>query len=94
MAHDSGEAVITNTAQYSEPQLLRKRFKEVLSVCRIKNVKYHSLRHTFASDCVRLGFDIKALSEILGHSSSAMTLDRYAHTTLETKRMYMERISA
>ena len=94
MTHDPSEAVITNTAQYSEPQLLRKRFKEVLSVCRIKNVKYHSLRHTFASDCVRLGFDIKALSEILGHSSSAMTLDRYAHTTLETKRMYMERISA
>lgn len=94
ITHDPNEAVITNTMQYSEPQLLRKRFKEVLSVCKIKDIKYHSLRHTFASDCVRLGFDIKALSEILGHTSTAMTLDRYAHTSLETKRMYMERISA
>lgn len=94
MQHDPDYAVITDSSQYSEPQTLRKHFKETLTICRIKNIKYHSLRHTFASDCVRLGFDIKALSELLGHSSTAMTLDRYAHTSLETKRMYMERILA
>lgn len=90
----SDNNIITASQKYSEPQFLRKRFKEILAMCGIKNVKYHSLRHTFASDCVRLGFDIKALSEILGHASTAMTLDRYAHTSLETKRMYMDRISA
>lgn len=87
-------AVISGTEKYIEPQRLRKHFKAVLEECNIKNIKYHSLRHTFASECVRLGFDIKALSEILGHSSTSTTLEVYAHTSLDTKRMYMERISA
>lgn len=85
--------ILTNSQILAEPNHLRNHFKTVLAKCNIKNIKYHSLRHTFASECVKLGFDIKALSEILGHSSAVMTLDRYAHTSLETKRMYMNRIS-
>ncbi len=86
-------SVITGTLNFPEPAALRKSFKTALRICKIRNMRYHDLRHTFASDCVRLGFDIKALSGLLGHSSAAMTLDRYAHTSLETKQMYMKRIT-
>ena len=86
-------SILTGSDRFAEPNQLRNHFKTVLAKCKIENIKFHSLRHTFASECVKLGFDIKALSEILGHSSAAMTLDRYAHTSLETKRMYMNRIA-
>ena len=86
-------SILTGSDRFAEPNQLRNHFKTVLAKCKIENIKFHSLRHTFASECVKLGFYIKALSEILGHSSAAMTLDRYAHTSLETKRMYMNRIA-
>lgn len=47
----------------------------------------------FASNCIRLGFDIKALSEILGHSSVEITLNRYVHSSFEQKTEYMNRIT-
>ena len=53
---------------------------------------FHSLRHYFASDCVRLGFDIKSLSELLGHSNVEITLNRYVHSSFDQKREYMNRI--
>ena len=90
---DSKNTVISNSEKFIEPHALRKYFYSVLMRCGIPHCTYHTLRHSFASECVRLGFDIKALSEILGHANASMTLDRYAHTTLETKRMYMERIA-
>ena len=55
-------------------------------------VNFHSLRHMFASRCIRLGFDVKALSEILGHSSVEITLNRYVHSSFEQKIEYMSRL--
>ena len=52
------------------------------------------LRHTFATNCVNGGMDIKSLSEILGHSNVRITLDCYTHPTLETKRQYMNSLSS
>ena len=46
----------------------------------------------FASRCIRLGFDVKALSEILGHSSVEITLNRYVHSSFEQKIEYMSRL--
>ena len=91
--YNDNASIITGTDDYPEPYTLRKKFKNALHICGIHEIRYHDLRHTFASDCIRLGFDIKALSSLLGHSSTAMTLDRYAHTSLEIKRMYMNRIT-
>ena len=50
----------------------------------------HALRHTFATKCVRAGFDIKTLSEILGHASVSFTLNRYVHSDLDSKRKQMD----
>lgn len=51
--------------------------------CNLKDVHFHALRHTFATRCVEVGFEIKSLSEILGHASAKVTLDRYVHSSLD-----------
>ena len=67
-------------------------FKNVLKQCGIRDVKFHILRHTFATRCVENGFEIKSLSEILGHSSIKITLDRYVHSSIELKKENMEKL--
>ena len=54
---------------------------------------FHILRHTFATRCIETGIDIKTLSEILGHSSVNITMNRYVHPTLKLKRDSMERLA-
>ena len=51
---------------------------------------YHSLRHKMASEAIEIGFDVKTLSEILGHSSSQITLDRYVHSSMSHKKSCMD----
>ena len=79
---------------YVEPRTMQNRFKQYVSLCGIEDINFHSLRHTFATRCVESGFDIKSLSEILGHSSVKITLDRYVHSSLEQKRVNMEKLKA
>ena len=51
-----------------------------------KKVRFHDLRHTFATNALANGMDVKTLSTIIGHVSSATTLNIYAHTTEEMQR--------
>lgn len=78
---------------YVEPRTLENRFKRCICSCGIANVSFHTLRHTFATRCVELGFETKSLSEILGHSSVNITLNRYVHSSMELKRMNMEKLN-
>ena len=48
----------------------------------------------FATQAVEVGFEIKTLSEILGHSTTTVTLDRYVHSSLELKRANMCKLDA
>ncbi len=75
-----------------EPRTMQNRFKTYLKEGKINNANFHSLRHTFATRCIESGFDVKTLSEILGHSSVKITLDRYVHSSLELKRNNMEKL--
>ena len=75
-----------------EPRTMQNRFKAVLKECGIRNLKFHGLRHTYATLCIERGFDPKALSEILGHADVNITLNRYVHSTDEMKRRYVERL--
>lgn len=61
-------------------------FERLLKRLKIRHYGFHSLRHTFATRCYKLGMDIKTLSELLGHSSPAVTLKIYVHTDMELKR--------
>ena len=55
-------------------------------------MNFHILRHTFASRCVEAGMDVKTLSEILGHSSTGITLNYYVHSSMESKKKQLNRL--
>ena len=76
--------------KYIEPRTMENRFKRVLKICKIEDATFHACRHTFATRCVELGFDIKSLSEILGHATVNITMNRYVHPSMEFKRKYMD----
>ena len=76
-----------------EPRTMQNRFKGYLKTGHINDANFHSLRHTFATRCIEVGFDVKTLSEILGHSSVKITLDRYVHSSMELKRSNMEKLT-
>lgn len=85
--------ILTNTsASFIEPRTMQNHFKRILEQIDLRDFNYHSLRHTFATRCVEAGFDIKSLSEILGHSSVKITLDKYVHSSMEQKRLNMEKL--
>lgn len=79
--------------RYLEPRTMQNHFKRVLEHASVRPVNFHSLRHTFATRCVEVGFDIKSLSEILGHASVTITMNRYVHPSMELKRENMQRLS-
>lgn len=84
--------ILSGTDKVIEPRLLTYKFKQILANAGVSSVKFHSLRHEFASNCIQNNFDIKTLSEILGHSSPTVTLKVYLHSSLEQKRKCMNRL--
>lgn len=85
--------VLTGTKKYMEPRLFYTKYKNLLSECGLSKYNYHALRHTFATRCVEKGFDVKSLSEILGHANVNITLSRYVHPTMDMKRKQMNLLS-
>ena len=85
--------VITGKAKLPDPRTLQYRFKSLLIKIGLRILNFHSLRHLFATNCVELGFDVKTLSELLGHSSVEITLNRYVHSSIERKRQCMNMLS-
>lgn len=86
--------LLTGTNCYMEPRTLQYRMQKYLKDCNLERVHFHTLRHTFATRCVEAGFEIKSLSEILGHSSTGITMERYVHSSIELKRANMDKLSA
>ncbi|MBD5145984.1 MAG: site-specific integrase [Ruminococcus sp.] len=84
---------LTGTRCFVEPRTMQYRFKSILKKLGLPQVNFHSLRHMFATRCVSLGVDVKTLSEILGHSSVKITLDRYVHSSFERKKVCMKLFS-
>lgn len=78
--------------QYCEPRKLQYHFNKIAEEAGLSDLHFHSLRHTFATRCVEVGFEIKSLSEILGHSTPKITLERYVHSSMELKRDNMSRL--
>ena len=84
--------ILTGKTKCMEPRGVQRRFKNLLRRRSIPEVNIHSLRHAFASRWIENGFDSKALSEILGHSSVKITMDIYVHSNMEQKKLYMNRM--
>lgn len=81
------------TYPYADPRTLQYAFKKYLKECELPEINYHALRHTFATRCVEAGVDIKSLSEILGHSNVNITLNTYVHSSLEQKKLQIEKLN-
>jgi len=77
-----------------EPKTLQYHFKKILKEAGISDKNFHILRHTFSTNCIESGTDVKSLSEILGHSNVQITLNRYVHPSMDTKRQYMDQLIA
>lgn len=90
----SGYLLSNSERQYVEPRIMQNHFKKVLRESEVAPANYHALRHTFATRCIELGFDIKSLSEILGHASVNITMNRYVHPSLELKKENMQKLSS
>lgn len=78
--------------RFIEPRTMENVFKRYLRECHMPDINYHALRHTFATRCIESGFDVKTLSEILGHANVNITLNRYVHSSMERKRENMGRL--
>ncbi len=85
--------ILTGTANYTEPHQVYIRYQKYLKRNGYGEYTFHALRHTFATRCVELGFDIKTLSEILGHANISTTLAIYVHPSVQQKKAQMERLT-
>ena len=83
---DKKHYIITGNEKYIEPRTYRKYFNKILDELRIKHFNFHSLRHTFATNCISLGVDYKTVSELLGHANVNITLNLYVHPRYSQKK--------
>lgn len=85
--------ILTDAKEPEETRSYLYFYKRQMSKCGLPEYTFHTIRHTFATRCVEEGVDIKSLSEILGHSNVKITMNRYVHPSMETKRQYLEKLS-
>lgn len=84
--------LLSDNDSFVNPRTFEYRYHNVLRDANIKQINFHSIRHTFASKCIEVGMDVKTLSEILGHSNCSITLDVYVHSSLEIKRKNLNKL--
>jgi len=84
--------ILTNTEHYLEPRTLRKYYAAFLKRADVREINFHCLRHTFATQCIKNGADYKTVSEILGHNTINTTLNMYVHPQMEEKRKCVDLI--
>lgn len=90
---EEGQVYLLQKDRPMEPRTYQNHFKRYLEKINAPHYNFHILRHTFATNCIDNGMDIKSLSEILGHSDVQITLNRYVHPSMDTKRKYLNALS-
>lgn len=90
---EDDDYLVTGNLDYIEPRKYRTIYSNILKKLMIEHRKFHSLRHTFATNCLELGIDYKTVSELLGHSSMSTTMNIYFHSKMKTKRDGLEKLS-
>ena len=80
--------------KFIEPRVYSEKFKRYLEASRVDDINFHALRHTFATRAEEKEFDIKSLSEVLGHSSVKFTLERYVHSSQVLKKQGIEKLAS
>lgn len=90
---DKENYILSNNDKYIEPRTYRKYFNKKLKELKIKHFNFHSLRHTFATNCISLGCDYKTVSELLGHANVNITLNLYVHPRYSQKKKCIDLVS-
>lgn len=75
-----------------EPKRLLCHFKKLLKEAGLEDIKFHNLRHTFATRCLECGIDMKIVSKVLGHSTIQITADLYTHVTNRAMQNAMSKL--
>ena len=70
----------------ANPRSAYRQLKSILSSAGLPSIRFHDLRHTFATHALSSGVDAKTLSGILGHTKASFTLDTYTHVTSDMQR--------
>ena len=84
--------VVSKDGEEISTRSYQRRFSLLLKKLHIQHKGFHSLRHTFATRAIECGMDARTLSEILGHTSTTVTLNRYVHSLLEHKMTMADKI--
>ena len=85
--------VLSNSPSPTEPRTYRAYFKRLSGIIGLPAMRFHGLRHSFATRCIEGRCDYKTVSAILGHSSISTTLDLYVHPGTAQKRRVIEKMS-
>ncbi|MDE6668440.1 MAG: site-specific integrase [Muribaculaceae bacterium] len=84
--------VLTNEPNPTEPRTYRNYYKKLLKTLEIPEIKFHGLRHSFATRCIESQCDYKTVSVILGHANIATTLNLYVHPNMEQKKRCLDKM--
>ncbi len=89
---DDNHYMLTNDTKPIEPRIYRKYFKRLLQEIGLPEMKFHGLRHSFATRCIESLCDYKTVSALLGHANISTTLDLYVHPNLAQKKKCINRM--
>lgn len=78
--------VLTNDAVPTEPRTYRVYLKKLQKELSLPKMRFHGLRHSFATRCIESKCDYKTVSVLLGHSNISTTLNLYVHPNMEQKK--------
>jgi len=84
--------VLTNDAKPTEPRTYRSYYKNLMKELGMPELKFHGLRHSFATRCIESNCDYKTVSVLLGHSNISTTLNLYVHPNMEQKKKAIEQM--
>ncbi|MCD7885149.1 MAG: site-specific integrase, partial [Lachnospiraceae bacterium] len=88
----ASEYVVTGTEKFMEPRVCRDRYARFEKRAGVAHRKFHTLRHTYATNCVNDGVNTKVLSANMGHSNVSITLQLYVHPSMETKKAEVSKL--
>ncbi|WP_199120943.1 site-specific integrase [Pedobacter sp. ASV28] len=84
--------VLSNSAKPTEPRCYNNFYKNFMKELGMPELKFHGLRHSFATRCIESKCDYKTVSVLLGHSNISTTLNLYVHPNLEQKKKCIDQM--
>ncbi len=85
--------VISTKMGFVNKRTFEYRYHKIMKSAGVTDVNFHALRHSFATRCIECGVDVKSLSEILGHSNVSVTLNTYVHSSMDLKKIQIEKLN-